>query len=303
MPIIGFVIVSFRMHYSENWSKMSSGVSFTGQCYHKIGTPMKVISLKYWLLIALAAIIVLGGLTIYLWPEVLPQDECQKIRDEAVSYDVVIIFNPGGWGNAALSESPDFTPILNHIQQTLSNLGYSSVLIPYSRTPAGLSGRISDIKELINSFKYTSQTQDKAIKYLSDSFPNKQFIITGFSNGGGLTSMTIEGVANQPNICSIVAGVPGWYKTYRSENSLVLNNNGKDSLSALDIRAILLAIIKAPFIWLRARVTGQGLSLALAFQFPGHGYSWPSPEVGPPIIKFLESKFKARTVKINFFQA
>lgn len=255
---------------------------------------MKVFSPRYWPLYSLTVIVVLGGLAVYFWPEALPQDEYQKIHDEAVPYDVVIIFNPGGWGNATLDESKDFTPILNQIQQTLTDSGYSSIILAYARTPAGLSGRISDIKELINSFKYTSKVQQKNIKKLSDSLPEKQFIVIGFSNGGGFTSITMKEI-NQPNIYTIVAGVPGWFKTYSSGNSLVLNNNGKDTLSTFNIPVIAFSVAKVPFRWLHAKLTGQSLKFALAFQFPGHEYSWSSPEVGPPIIKFLESKFKPKT--------
>ena len=246
-----------------------------------------------WILWAFLAVIVLSVLAFFLYPESLSKNEGRRIHDQIAPYDVAIIFNPGGWGNATLEEAQDFTPILRGIQQTLSGLGFSSTVIAYTRTPSGLGGRISDIKELTNSFIYSSQVQARDLKYLIDSFPQKQFILAGFSNGGGLTGKTAENLLNQPRFYAISAGVPCWYQTYSSTGSLVLNNNGKDSLAMCDKGAMIVTIIKAPFKWIWAKITGQDLNIALAFEFPGHDYTWSSSEVGPPIVNFLENNLKA----------
>jgi hypothetical protein len=48
-------------------------------------------------------------------------------------------------------------------------------------------------------------------------------------------------------------------------------------------------VIRAPFKWAWARITGKDLKFAMAFQFPYHEYPWESSEVGPQITHFLES--------------
>ena len=85
-------------------------------------------------------------------------------------------------------------------------------------------------------------------------------------------------------------GVPGWFTTFHSEKSLVLNNSGKDPLVAGDIYSVTLHVMRAPYVWLKARFRGQKLSLPLAFHFPNHEYTWYSLEVGPPINRFLRSR-------------
>ncbi len=248
-----------------------------------------------WILWAFIIIIVVIVTAFYFYPETFPQNERQKLHSEVIPYDVVIIFNPGGWGNASLKEATDFTPILTGIQQALHNLGYTSIVIPYTRTPPGLSGQISDIKELLNSFQNSSRVQANDIQYLIDSFPEKKFIIAGFSNGGGLTDETIKNLIGQPRVSAIMAGVPGWYQTFSSANSLVLNNNGQDSLAVCNTKIMIATIFKAPYEWIWAKLTGRNLSLAISFEFPGHVYPWTSPQVSPPIVKFLENNFKAKT--------
>jgi pimeloyl-ACP methyl ester carboxylesterase len=247
----------------------------------------------YWLWTPLILAIIFGGLlTVYLWPENLPENEGQKIHDAVIPYDAIIIFNPGGWGNATLQQSKDFAPVLEGMRQTLNNLGYHPTVIAYARTTSGVSGKISAIKEYINNFKNISQVQAKDIEYLSRSLPGKRFLLVGFSNGGGLTTKTISRVPDQIRIDSINAGVPFWHATYSSTATLALNNEGRDTLATGDAKEIAATIVEAPFRWLWAKIKRENLSLALALEFPGHVYQWSSPEVGPPIMRFLETNFK-----------
>lgn len=257
---------------------------------------MKTKSKIRWISLLILIIVVLSGLVAYFWPENLPQNEGQRLHDEIGPYDVVIIFNPGGWGDVTPAQATDFAPILLEIRQTLASIGYQPVIIPYSRTPSGLSGELTGVKEFLNPFRNTSRVQANDIEYLADSYPQKQFILTGFSSGGGLTARTVKDIANQTHVYSIVAGVPCWYQTYSSANSLVLDNNGQDSLCSCDIKNIALSIIKAPFEWIWGKLTGRNLSIGRAFQFPGHEYNWTSSEVGPPIIQFLKNNFIAKAL-------
>jgi hypothetical protein len=235
-----------------------------------------------------------SGLLFQLSPQRLPRDEGRKIQAAILPYDVVIIFNPGGWGDASLERARDFAPVLAGIQQTLKRLQCPSVVVPYTRTATGLPGRISGTKEQLNSFKHSAAILARDIEYLARKFPEKRFIIAGFSTGGGLNGRALPGVSSLPNVYGITVGVPGWFPTYSSERSMVLDNRHRDPVCCGDVATIAMSVFKAPLIWLRSRVTGQNLSLALSFQLPHHEYSWFSPEVGAPIVKFLEQHFKLK---------
>ncbi len=236
------------------------------------------------------SLVVLGVVLLFLQPETLLQTNVQKLRDILAVDDVIVVFSPGGWGDASLEQATDFAPVLGGIQRTLQGLGYRSALTVYNRTPTSLSGRVSEIKELLNNFEGVSRVQAQDVEYLVGSFPEKQVIIVGFSNGGALTERVMERIGELDHVCAVVAGVPCEHKTIASENVLVLDNNGRDRLSAGDGFAVAAALIKAPFKWVQAKLAHRPMSFALAIQVQGHDYPWSSPEVGPPIVDFLKSR-------------
>jgi hypothetical protein len=158
----------------------------------------------------------------------------------------------------------------------------------------GLIGKTAATREQLNSFKYTSETQTGDIRQVSQSFPEKKFLVAGFSVGGGLSGKTLRNLADLPNVYGITVGVPGWYRTHSSEKSLVLNNANQDPVSIGDTRTMAINVFRCPDRWLRSKLSGRSLSVALAMRFPHHEYPWSSPEVGPPILAFLETHFKAK---------
>ncbi len=230
----------------------------------------------------------------FLKPEVVPGAAGEKeLLDLAASKDVLIIFNSGGWGNTPLNAASDFAPILAGIQDTLAQRGYSSLITPFVRTPRGLIGEIEDAKDFLESFKYSSEALAREVEFVMDNAPGKQVVITGFSNGGGLTERAMIRLADRPGIYAIVVGAPWWYQNFNSASVLHLDNHGKDKMVVGDLKVIAAAIIKAPFKWIWAKINHQDLSLALAIEVSGHEYSWSSSEVGPPIVDFIDTNFNA----------
>jgi hypothetical protein len=231
----------------------------------------------------------------FLKPEVaLGAAREDELLDLTASKDVIIIFNSGGWGATPLKAASDFTPILAGIQDSLAQRGYSSLIIPFIRTPRGLKGEIEDVKDFMDSFKYSSEALAKEVEFIMDNSPGKQVIIAGLSNGGGLTEIAMKRLADRPSIYAIVAGVPHWYQNCNSDRILYLDNGEKDKLAIGDYRVVALAVIKAPFRCLWAKINHQELSLARAIEIPGHEYPWSSTEVGPPIVNFINTHFSVK---------
>jgi hypothetical protein len=231
------------------------------------------------------------GLPFRLSPLKLPQNEGKKFCQSALDNSILIIFNPGGWGDATIEQADDFSPVLEGIQNTLKKLGCRSKAVAYTRTLSGPAGRLAGIREQYNSFKHSSRIMAKEIRYLAQCFPEKRILIVGFSIGGALTGKAMSQLQDLPGVYGITVGVPGWLYTYRSDKSLVLNNSGQDPLCAGDSNAIAMAVIKSPFRWWEARKNGHKINIALAIQIPHHEYSWSSPEVHIPIDEFLKNHF------------
>ncbi len=238
-------------------------------------------------------LVILCGLFFLFGPEVNPENlQPQELLNLATQNDVIIIFNSGGWGNTPLEKAEDFAPIIEEIEKTLKDWGYNSLVIPYIRTKDDFLGKITGAKDFLSSFKSSSEILAEKVEFLVEQFPDKKIIMAGFSSGAALVDETIEEISENSQIYAIEVGTPFWAETFESENILQLNNNGKDSLSAGEIRTLLFTLIKAPFKWISSKVSGQNLPFSQAFHAPGHDYFWDSPEVGSQIVSFLENKLR-----------
>lgn len=215
----------------------------------------------------------------------------QEILNSIPQNEIIIIFNSGGWGNTPFEKAEDFAPIIREIQRALNERGLNSIVAPYERTKDNFFGKITAIKEIFQSFPNQSEKLAKEIEEYLRKNPGKKIIIAGLSNGGVFVEETVVKISEElkNNVFAIEVGVPFWQDTFESENTLCLNNNGKDSLAIGDVKALLLALIKAPFKWAFSKINGTNLSFSQAIQAPGHEYR--RDIVGPEITSFLEDKF------------
>ena len=235
--------------------------------------------------------IILGCLAFIFSLEVVPENiNSEEILGKAKNSDIIIIFNSGGWGNTPLEKAEDFAPIIAGIQETLSNLGYNSVVVPYKRT----RDKIAGAKDFLSSFDYSSEILAKDLEFLTEKLPDKKIIITGLSNGAAFVNKTYGKISDKTknSIYAIGAGAPFWSDSFVSDNILQLNNKEKDTLVRGNIIPLLSSLIKAPFEWISGKINGENLTFSQAFQLSHHEYYWNSPEVGPVIVSFLEAKIK-----------
>jgi len=250
--------------------------------------------LKYFIF----SLVILGSLFFLFGLEVLPEPSPQawELGQEFLNLtsqnDVIIIFNSGGWGNTPLEKAGDFAPIIEGIQKTLDDWGLNVIVIPYNRTKNTLLGKITGAKDFLSSFDFSSEILAKDLEFLAEKLPDKKIIIAGLSAGGAFADKTMEKISDKTkdSIYAITAGIPFWYDSFESENLLLLDNNGKDTLSKGELKLLVLSLIKTPFKWILAKLNGQNLTFSQAIRIPGHEYSWSSPEVGPKIVNFLENK-------------
>ena len=238
--------------------------------------------------------IVLASLVFLFAPTKFPENfQFQEILNSTLSpQEVIIIFNSGGWGNTPFDKAEDFAPIIKGIQETLTELGLNSVVIPYERTKNNFFGKITAVKEMRQSFQ--DQAEKLAVdinEYLRQN-PSKKIIMTGLSNGGAFVNETMKKISNnsKDNVLVIEAGTPFWAKSKDFENVLRLDNGGKDALSKGEIKILISSLIKAPLRWILAKILAENLSLSqISNQYITHEYKWN--EVAPQITSFLESKF------------
>lgn len=237
--------------------------------------------------------VILFALFFLFGPEVFPENiQFQESLNSASLNNVIVIFNSGGWGNTPPKEAKDLTPIVEGIEKTLSNFGYNSTVIPYERTKNSFLGKITSTKELTASFPKQSKELAQQLNYFLENNSGTKIVMVGLSNGAAFTDSTISNIPEniKEKVYAIEVGIPFWQKKFASENILRLDKPS-DPLSEGKIRTLLFSFLKAPFKIFLAKVSGFNLSFSQAVQFPGHGYSWDSPEVGGKITSFLETKF------------
>jgi len=222
-------------------------------------------------------------------------DSIKEINDAVYDSDIIIVYNSGGWGHTPPEDAKDFLPILNGIQSTLVSMDYTSNIVPYYRMKEGFAWRIIAGKDFLVSFDNSSEFLAEDLEFLVNNLPpQKKIIITGLSNGGGFTLKTYEKLSEKAkkSVYAIVAGPPFWTGKVESENVLYLTNNGNDSFSGGHIVSLITALVKSPFKMMEAKLKGEKLEFAFAFQTPGHEYDWTSSSVEPEVRKFLEKVVK-----------
>lgn len=229
-------------------------------------------SIKYGIIFLIS----LGGLVFLFGPEVVPENfQPQEILEISQNADVIIIFNSGGWGDTPFEEAKDFAPIIEGIQETLEDLGYNSLVIPYKRTKNDFLGKIAGAKDFLSSFKSSSEVLAEKVEFLNKNLPDKKIIMAGLSAGGAFVNETMKKISEETkgSVYGVSAGAPFWSEKVESENILYLDNNGRDILAAGDIKSLVFSLFSR-----KDQITA------------GHWYSWDAAEVGPQIVTFLKEK-------------
>jgi len=238
---------------------------------------MKLTKLFILTSVILGSLFFLFGLEVWPEPSTNILMEGQELLDLVAESDVIIIFNSGGWGNTPLEKAEDFAPIIEGIEKSLKDFGYSSLVIPYTRTKDDFFGKITGVRDFLSSFKSSSEVLAEKVEFLTKNFPDKKIIVAGLSAGGAFVNETMKNISEetQDSVYGIAAGTPFWHEKVESENILYLDNNGRDILAVGDIKSLVFSLFSR---------TDQ-ITI-------GHWYSWDSPEVGSQIVTFLKNKFR-----------
>ncbi|MFC1912103.1 hypothetical protein ACFLXG_02990 [Chloroflexota bacterium] len=209
---------------------------------------------------------------------------------EAEDKDIVVIFNPGGWGWNLVDESPGWRSIFDGINSELVDLGYSSLLLDYRRTEDTFRGIIDEFVEIIAAYPSKADELAYRVDFLTSHIPEVKVIIAGESVGTIISDRTMSLLRDNSRVYSIQTGRPFWHKGLMAERTLLLNDNGvnPDSLSSGDIISMLRASLKAAFglSSLEDEAPGKIFHFVRA---PGHDYNWEYPTVCAQITSFLKS--------------
>jgi hypothetical protein len=222
-------------------------------------------------------------------PEVI--DELLASYAAARNTDVVIFFNPGGWGWDTIKDTPGWTSILNGVRTQLDSLGYSSFVLNYQRTSRGLIRCIKEFFEATAGYPRKAQDLARRVAFLTDHLPELKVIIAGESTGTVISDRTMNMLDYNPNIYSIQTGTPFWYRPVEMDRKLLMNSNGSgiDTFSYGNLPAMIWATFLG---WFGLSPPEENPGDILSWlRAPGHDYSWQYPGVSSAVINFLETNF------------
>jgi len=209
---------------------------------------------------------------------------------ETEGKDVVVVFNPGGWGWNILEASPQWTSIFAGIQSELADLGYTSLLLSYQRATDTVGGYFNELMSMMSL--YPSQATDLAskIEFLTKHITDLKVIIVGESTGTIITDSAMSLLRNNPRVYSIQTGPPFWHKNVMLERTLVLQSNSimPDYFSQGDILTLICANLEGLF----GFSPDEAGRILIYLRAPGHEYWWQDPEVYSQITSFLQQNFR-----------
>lgn len=216
----------------------------------------------------------------------------ERMASAANNGDVIIIFNPGGFGTVDFEKAYDFKPIIDNIKSELESKGERVVIVPYNRTEPSLLGYMAYPRELLFNFSKQSDYLASQIDDFVRNNPNDKIIMAGLSNGAAFVNSTMEKVSSTDNVLAVELGNPFWANSQEgsAENILKLNNNNQDSLSVGNIYDILISVFKSPFIFIGERIKGNNISYAEAIKVTGHDYEWKN--IKDNVAVFLDNSLK-----------
>ncbi len=203
--------------------------------------------------------------------------------------DIVMIFNSGGWGWTLIEDSPEAQSFATGMESELASLGYTSLVLDYSRTASTLNGRLSELMLAVGLYPLKAKDLASRVEFLTNHIPGIKVILAGVSNGTLIGENVMNILRDIPQVYSIQLGPPFWSNSIVPDRSLVIRSNGivPDSFSQGNLFTIIRASLESLF----------GISeddaghILLYMGAPGHDYQWQYPKVRSQIISFLQQNF------------
>lgn len=215
-------------------------------------------------------------------------DQLLKVYSEAEDRDFVLICNSGGFGRVGEEIDPEWGTVIEGMESELRTLGYSVILVQYSRTYETMWDLMKEIREMMLFYPTKARILAAEVDFLTEHIQNLRVIITGNSFGGVYSNEVMKLLEANPRAYSIQAGIMFFYRSLVPQRTLIMNDNGitPDTLATGDLWAIIRANL-----WRGLTYRAEEGHMALYLRAPGHIYTWDHPGVRTQITSFLKDNF------------
>lgn len=215
-------------------------------------------------------------------------DELLATHMKSQDKDVVILFNPGGWGNGPMDMRRPWGSILNGIQSQFSDSNIDSQILTYQRSVDSLQGCCEELTEILRGYSSKARIFASRVQFLTAHNPDLKVVIIGESTGAQIGGAAMSILSGNPQVFSIEIGPPCWYHHDDTARTLVIADNGMapDSFSRGDAFTIISANLAAVFG--KSQPEDSRGTILKYLKAPGHDYWWDYPAVSSQITQFFE---------------
>lgn len=224
------------------------------------------------------------------------------IYEKAQDKDVLIIHNPGGWGNTLLDLGQSWEKsLVEGVGHSTESLGYKSIVMQYFRTADGWWEIMKDLEEQARYFAGKARIMAAELDLVTKHLKELRVVMVGVSQGAALSNAVLQYSGQSDRLCSIEVGLPFPYQRRRvvTEKTLILNSNGvePDAVMEWDIIKMSQAFFTAPVRWMKYRFQHKPKKFSYCINVPGHDYNWDYPEVQRRIEDFFTVNFGTKKNK------
>lgn len=206
---------------------------------------------------------------------------------DARDCEVVVIFNPGGWGWRFVNDSPNWSSIFKGMKEYLDLNNVDALFLEHRRSDGTLQSYVDEYVSVIGIDSFKARVLATRINFLTEHISGIKIIITGESNGTVICDEVMKILHGNPQVYSIQTGTPFWHEDDENSRTLIINNNGivPDTFANGDFFTMISRNVETLFGFSTFDASkGHVLNL---FAAPGHTYTWEDLTVRNKIENFL----------------
>ena len=215
---------------------------------------------------------------------------------DARNKDILLIHNPGGWGNSPLENCTHWEKsVVAGISTTLEKLGCSWSLSQYFRGGVGWREHLRDIRDYLRFFSFEREVLAAEVEFLTKHIENLRVILIGVSQGAGFSNAVMQRLDSLKRVYSIELGVFFFHRPRRviTERTLIIDHNGMmtDAVIEGDLITMVMTLPMAFLRWVKYLFKGKPVEFSRCIKLAGHDYHWRYPKVSHQIGDFLKLNF------------
>lgn len=216
------------------------------------------------------------------------QKELVSFYEAVRSYDIVLVFNSGGWGNTPLEDLEDeWDTVVKGVMSWFDRSDLTYTVIEHKRCQNTVRDILDEVKGFFTARYAGAKELAALLHFITSVDPDTRVVLLGASTGAMYARDAMKFLEGNPHVFSIQAGIPFWDKDPPVQRTLILDSDGAttDTLRTGD----LWTMFKHNCLRLLVRFRpGNFVVLDDSITAPGHVYSWESPAIRNQVNDFLE---------------